>query len=690
MDSNGSDFLHPARKLPDRTLLAYISADSLRQSSCIGGARSVRLARCIKHICLRNFTMPQAKSFPPAFASLLAALAVAACGDDTSTTDNQLQTYQQCGMTIPIQACFDSDCNFYRSICDDETTQVPASQAPQSPPVGGGANAPPPVGGAGPSIPPQPNTPTPPVGGGSNPPPPPNMSGGGDMTGTPPAGGGAGGTSSVPPSGTDTPPAGTNPPPVDTPPPSTGGDPAGFWRQGDWQGCVWTGVDDLGVGSNITPQDFTSGSGAPYCVSGKVGPSFNAEGVALLGFNLAQDPATADCTYTPVDASAEGPPAVQLTGNGIAINTASTGSFILRVQIQGPNGTSDPNDRWCATITETNIKGFIPWSNFNTECWEGGDGADYNGEPISAIVFTVPGDGWGDDWGSEATAEDVAFDFCVNGFAAGSSAQDAPDGDATLDQSGTIGRGDRFARAKVAVDGEQYIIQNNAWGQSGDLVMSYENNSFRLIEGSGSNNPAPASFPSIYIGANGFTNGGALATSATDSLPKRISEINRIPTKFRWSGSTDSFNATYDVWFAANDPAGQKYLDGLNGFLMIWLHDPGGNGSPPQPIGGQQGSVTLAGHSWNVWVGPRGAGDRSPDEDADLHPDPSAPVVSYTIAGNSIQELDFDLMDFINHAVTSGHLPGSLFLTDVFAGFEIWSGGAGNNLGVDEFTCVVE
>lgn len=629
--------------------------------------------------------MPQAKSFPPALAGLLAAVAVTACGSDTSNT-NQLQTYVQCGQQIPIQACFDQSCSLYRSICDDPTTEVPAAQAPQQPPAG---TTPAPIGGAGSTPPVQPGNPGVPVAGAANPPPVAGMTGAADPTAPPPPAGGTGNNPVTPPGGSVTPP-GEPPPPDAVPPPSTGGDPLGFWRQGDWQGCVWTGVDDLDVGSQITPQDFTTGSGAPYCVSGTVGPSYNAEGVALLGFNLAQDPATADCSYTPVDPSAEGPPAVQLTGEGIAINTASTGSFILRVQIQGPNGTSDPNDRWCATITETNIKGFIPWSNFNTECWEGGDGKDYAGEPISAIVFTVPGDGWGDDWGNEATAEAVNFDFCVNGFAAGSSAADAPDGDASLDQSGTIGRGDRFARAKVAVDGHQYIIQNNAWGQSGDLVLSYENNSFRLIEGSGSNNPAPASFPSIYIGANGFTNGGALATSATDSLPKQISQINRIPTKFRWSGSTDSFNATYDVWFASSDPQGQKYLDGLNGFLMIWLHDPGGNNSPPQPIGSQQGTAELAGHTWNVWVGPRGAGDRSPDEDADLHPDPNAPVVSYTIAGSSIDGLDFDLMDFINHAVSGGHLPGNLYLTDVFAGFEIWSGGAGNNLGVDEFSCVVE
>lgn len=479
------------------------------------------------------------------------------------------------------------------------------------------------------------------------------------------------------------PPDNTTPGDDMSPPTNPGGDPAGFWRQDDWYGCVWTGVDDLGVSSSITPQDFTGGADGAYCVSGSVGPSYNAEGVALLGFNLAQDPATADCTYVPVDPSVQGPPGVTLTGSGIAFDFAKTGNFILRVQIQGPNGAADANDRWCATIEAPNGKDHIEWGDFNTECWSTSSGTDYAGEPISAVVFTVPGEGWGDDWGDEATAAPVSFDFCVNGFAAGETAADAPDGSAVGTQSGTIGGANDFDRVKVRVDGKDYVIQNNAWGgDSASATLRYDNNSFVVENATGTGDQAPASFPSIFIGASGFTDNGALSTSSTDNLPVLISNITSIPTTFRWSGDNGVYNAAYDVWFANMDPAGRQYNDGLNGFLMVWVKLPNGK----NPIGGVVAeNVPIAGHTWTVYSGSRGSGPGATD--GELTPDPNAPVISYLKTGQALNSFSFDLKEFIDDAVGQRGLPGSLFLTDVFAGFEIWSGGTG--LAVDEFTAVV-
>jgi len=34
-------------------------------------------------------------------------------------------------------------------------------------------------------------------------------------------------------------------------------------------------------------------------------------------------------------------------------------------------------------------------------------------------------------------------------------------------------------------------------------------------------------------------------------------------------------------------------------------------------------------------------------------------------------------------------IPATMYLTDVFAGFEIWNGGSGGNLSLDEFKAVV-
>src|SRR5690606_4650383 len=104
----------------------------------------------------------------------------------------------------------------------------------------------------------------------------------------------------------------------------------------------------------------------------------------------------------------------------------------------------------------------------------------------------------------------------------------------------------------------------------------------------------------------------------------------------------------------------------------------------------RESMVSIANHNWDVFVGPRNEGGGSPNGgEGELVPQGDAPVVSYLIQGTALNSLSFDLKDFIDHAVSQGYLNGNLYLTDVFAGFEIWSGGAGGNLAVDEFTCKV-
>jgi hypothetical protein len=466
--------------------------------------------------------------------------------------------------------------------------------------------------------------------------------------------------------------------------PGTG--PAGYLTEKDWHGCSWTGKGDLGA-TTIMPQDFTAKPPAdPFCVSGKVGGEPDYKSVALLGFNVNEAP-PATCAYKAADPNADGPPSVVPTAEGIAVNFVKRGTntaFKLRVQIQGPNGAKpDPvgaMDRWCANITEVQGKIFVPWSSFTPSCWvmaPDDPGTPYAKQPISAIVFSVPGE-----------LTDVPFDFCVNGFVQGTSPADAPDGPAVAgDQKGTVGTnvspdGD-FARAKVIVDGENYIVQNNNWGNpSGtDLILNYTNNSFKIASGSGSGASAPASFPSIYIGANGNTANGVYSTKTTDNLPIQISAITSLPSTFRYSGSTGLFNAAYDIWFA-NSPPTTEYKDGIDGFVMIWLRDP----HDKVPIGSKMNDqpIKIANQDWNVWVGPRGDGPAGYND---------APVVSFV---NTVEDMDnraqsfkdVNLKEFFMAAAGYG-IPSTMYLTDVFAGFEIWQGGAGGNLGVDEFKAVV-
>jgi len=464
---------------------------------------------------------------------------------------------------------------------------------------------------------------------------------------------------------------------------TTGG--AGYWTSKDWHGCSWTGKGTDGI-TTVTPMDFTTkAAGAPYCMSGTVGAEPAYKSVALLGFNV-NEPSTASCAYKPVDTTAAGPPSVVPTADGIAINFvkqgASTG-FTLRVQIQGPNGAmagaAGAADRWCSTITAVQGKVFVPWASFTPSCWAttaAAQGTPYAKQPISAVVFTVPGD-----------VKDTPFNFCVNGLAYGTSAADAPDGSATGgDQTGTVGGTGStdldFSRAKVNVDGHDYIIQNNNWGNPSvsDLILSYKNNSFKITSGTGSGGDAPASFPSIYIGNNGNTANGVYSTKGNDNLPLQISAISSVTSTFRYSGSTSQFNATYDIWFAKSIPTA-TYNDGIDGFVMIWLRDPSGK----QPIGSKMGTATVAGKSWDVWVGPRGPGPMGSQS--------SAPVVSFVNPTENDDSraqsfTNVNIKDFMTAAASYG-IQSSWYLTDVFGGFEIWNGGSGGNLSVDEFKCVV-
>jgi hypothetical protein len=313
---------------------------------------------------------------------------------------------------------------------------------------------------------------------------------------------------------------------------------------------------------------------------------------------------------------------------------------------------------------------FIPYSSFTTECWEGGVPVKYANEPISAVVFLVPGN----------TAASP-YDFCINGFAMGTSVADAPAGGTSGPLSGTIGGPGAtdldFQRVKVKKDGHSYIIQNNNWGNpSGtDQKISYVDNSFTITSptGSGNSSGAPASFPSIFIGANGDTQNGTYSTTSDDHLPKQVSAITSVTTTFRHNVSGGGMNATYDVWFA-NSPPTARYDDGINGFVMIWLYDP----PNAQPIGSSSRTATLAGKAFNVWTGTRGGGGSNSN----------APVVSYVAQAATTSMTAFNLKDFISDASANG-ISGSMYLTDVFAGFEIWTGSDSNGKSVQEFTAVV-
>jgi len=439
----------------------------------------------------------------------------------------------------------------------------------------------------------------------------------------------------------------------------------GYFRTGAWNGYAFTATNI--AGTTITPATFEAlPPGEPFCVSGSVAADPEFSGVSLLGFNLNQAAQAA---------AGETEPAVGTivpTGTGIAVAFTKTVPSTLRIQIQGPTGETNEDDRWCYEIPGNASPVFAPYAEFNTACWDG-TGTNYAGQPLSAVLFTVPG---GD---TNATP----YGYCIDGFADGSSAADAPDSiTESVLLSGTLD--EKFERALITGrDGKSYIVQNNAWNgasQPGQQVVQYTGNSFVVSQ---QNAPGvgdvPLGFPSIFVGRNGFRGPNDSQTTAIDDgLPIQVSAISSIPTRFSHNASGDA-NATYDVWFAAQPPQGE-YQTATGAFLMVWTYKPGNRNAIGGFGGGQVEQATVDGRQWNLFVGGRAeAGDPGAGD---------ATVISYVVPNGSIPDYSFDLNLFIQDAVGRGLLNQNLFLTDVFAGFEIWSGGSG--LRINEFTVDVQ
>ena len=80
---------------------------------------------------------------------------------------------------------------------------------------------------------------------------------------------------------------------------------------------------------------------------------------------------------------------------------SNTFGSTLRIQIQAAGGDTDPSKRWCSPITSSS--GVIPWSTFNTACWDG-SGTNFDGTtPLQSAMVVVPGD-----------LTPVPFNFCLN------------------------------------------------------------------------------------------------------------------------------------------------------------------------------------------------------------------------------------------------------------------------------------
>jgi len=212
---------------------------------------------------------------------------------------------------------------------------------------------------------------------------------------------------------------------------------------------------------------------------------------------------------------------------------------------------------------------------------------------------------------------------------------------------------------------KDYIVQNNAWGSTAGQTITYgPGTKFKVTmqNETRTNNGTPAGYPSIFTGA--YNN----RSTTGSNLPRAISSIaaGSVQTSFTWAtnGATGSYNAAYDVWFSTGSGGDPSASAPSGGFLMVWFNDSPMN----QPIGAPitNGTVTIGGKQFSIWYGMNG----------------SKPCVSY-VAQQDFLTWSFSLGDFIQDAIarncsgTTKCVNPSWYLTNVFAGFEIWNGGVG-------------
>lgn len=420
----------------------------------------------------------------------------------------------------------------------------------------------------------------------------------------------------------------------------------GYVTNGSWKGYAFTAASD--TATKIMPANFSLvKSNDPLCVSGTVAASTSS--VAMVGINLNQAMGMNPManTVTPKE-------------DGVIVSVTNTGGSPLRLQIQGPKGATDATDRWCAPIPGNG--GFIPWKAFNTACWDN-TGTFYANQPLVAALVMVPG----------VMTGTTAFNFCVKSVGEG----DDPNGTGTTtgcSLTGSSGEGTGTLTAQydarvVTSGGKNYYVQNNVWGNaSSNQSITFNGVSFTINQQSASNGTsgAPVSFPSVFIGSNGGH------TTTGSNLPKLVSSLTTVPTGWSINAGTPNgvYNASYDVWFSAGAGGDNGAGQPSGAYLMVWFYKP----ANAQPIGSVKASaVSISGSSWDIWYGGTQNG---------------VPVISY-VRTQATTSLSFDLNVFIKDAVANrpGTVKSTMALTNVFAGFEIWSGGAG--LKTNNFCAIV-
>jgi hypothetical protein len=182
-----------------------------------------------------------------------------------------------------------------------------------------------------------------------------------------------------------------------------------------------------------------------------------------------------------------------------------------------------------------------------------------------------------------------------------------------------------------------YTVRNDVWG-SGAGPQTIWANSYRDwgVKSNQPNTGGVKSYPQV-----------------AKSVNKKLSALGSATSNFAvMLPSGGSYEATYDIW--ANNNTYE---------IMLWMSKAGAVG----PIGGKQATVTVGGHTWDVYKGSNGHNA----------------VFSFLRQGNTTSG-SVDVKAVLNWIKSKGWF-GDVTLGEIQFGFEITSAGGGKNFAVTNF-----
>ncbi|KAJ5157111.1 uncharacterized protein N7482_008211 [Penicillium canariense] len=203
-----------------------------------------------------------------------------------------------------------------------------------------------------------------------------------------------------------------------------------------------------------------------------------------------------------------------------------------------------------------------------------------------------------------------------------------------------------------------YIVYNNLWGQSSDT-------SGTQCTGVDSLSGTTIAWHTSFSWSGASSSVKSFADVALQFTAKTLSSVKSIKSTWKWSYSTTNIVAdvAYDMFLSSSASGSDEYE------IMVWLAALGGAG-PISSTGSAIATTTIDGISWSLYKGLNG----------------QMTVYSF-VASSPVTSFSGDMLNFFTYLIKNQGLSSSLYLVDVQAGTEPFTGTA--KLTVSSYSVVV-